>query len=107
MATRATGGIRINGVATGEVAVSLLSPSIALRVTYSLCNVDSGEKFGRGTREGPWSEETIAALLHFLSCAETDICNDCFDESTAKPDAANSTSVSESALADESGIESL
>lgn len=77
---RGSGVVKINGVAIGEVSVNLLGPSIQLSGTYALVNVDSGDRFGRGTKEGDWSKATMDHFLAFLGSMESDICTAVFDE---------------------------
>lgn len=76
---RGSGATRFNGIAVGEVEINLLGPSIHLKAIYAFVNVDSGERFGRGTKEGNWSQETIDRFLAFLQSAENDICNDVYE----------------------------
>jgi hypothetical protein len=77
---RGGGQPRFNGVAVGELSVDLLGPSIRVTGIYAFTNVETGERFGRGTKEGGWSEQTMTAFLAFLAAAENDICHDVFEE---------------------------
>lgn len=81
--TKAEGEIRINGVATGEVAINLLGPSVGLSVKYALCNTLTGEKFGAGQRNQNWSDETLTKLAELVDSIERDVIQDVFvDAST-------------------------
>jgi hypothetical protein len=76
---RGNGSPKFNGIAVGELEINLLGPAIHIKSTYALTNVDNGDRFGRGVKEGNWSPETIQVFLSFVAAMENDICNDVFD----------------------------
>jgi hypothetical protein len=84
---RAGDGVsKINGVALGELVADFLQPATKLKATYALADVSTGERFGRGVKEGDWSPATVECLGKLIDLVEEDICRNLFimDETEKK-----------------------
>jgi hypothetical protein len=70
---------KFDGIAIGEVGINLLGPSVHISAIYAFTNAASGDRFGRGSKDGTWSEETMKRFFSFLESLESDVCTDVFD----------------------------
>lgn len=80
MATPSNGVCRINGVEVVEFALQARGsmPGAGLVATYALVNIETGNRFGRGTFN-VWSEETTEKLNAAIKSMEADISSLVFD----------------------------
>jgi hypothetical protein len=78
--TKSEGRCRIDGVHVGEVSIDNLSPaSPRLDAKYALINIESGDRYGAGTRKRDWSTDTQQKLVDLMLSMEKDIANDVFE----------------------------
>ena len=64
----------------GEIEINLLGHSVSLVTKYVMCNSETQERYGSGSRNTNWSEETIDKMRAFIESMETDICRDLFSD---------------------------
>lgn len=74
---------KINAVEVGELSyIQIGSPTPVLSVEYAFANAETGDRFGRGSRNRSWSQKTLDALHSLLECVEQDLVADVFGETT-------------------------
>lgn len=83
MATPSNGTCRIDGVEVVEVTLQTRGsmPGAGVVATFALVNVESGERFGKGTFN-TWSDETTEKLNVALKSMEADILSLVFNQTT-------------------------
>jgi len=75
--TKSDGTCKIDGVALGELTISLLGNPV-INAKYALCNSESEDRFGAGNRNSNWSADTLEKLKALTDSMERDICRDLF-----------------------------
>lgn len=76
--TKSDGQCKIDGVTLGEFQVNLLGHASAITAKYALCNIETEERFGSGSRNTNWSADTMEKLRALIASMEQDICRDVF-----------------------------
>lgn len=80
------GKCRIDAIALGECAITLLGASPVLTAKFAFLNAESGERLGSGNRNQNWSEETLEALEGLVRSMERDLRDSLFSGSSTTMD---------------------
>ena len=80
------GKSRIDSILAGEVFIQIIPDPGSTKVKFAFLNKETGQRFGSGNFEGPWSDEVTSNISTLLISIEKQISVEVFEESSSLPE---------------------